>query len=96
MAIAKGAVAIVATTELELVGLAYLTELLGYTGNLTPGDVLVIDVDAMTVKLNGADARANFTGTFWKLWPGTNEVEWKSTGDVPTASLESKHEPRWL
>ena len=90
-----GVATITATTELELVGLAYWTSLLGYTGSLTPGDRLVIDTDAMTVKLNGSDARANFTGSFPKLWPGSNELRWTSTGDTPNVSAEIDHEPRW-
>ena len=91
-----GAVTITATTSLHLAALAYITQQLGYTGTLTAGDRLVIDTDAMTVKLNGSNVRANFTGKFWKLWRGSNELKWASTGDTPNATLEVNHEPRWM
>jgi len=96
IAICDGVIAISATSELELVGLAYWTALLGYTGTLTTGDKLVIDTDAMTVKLNRADARASFTGKFWQLWPGINEVIWTDNDGARNATLKLEHEPRWL
>jgi len=86
---------ITAVSALEIVGLAYVAKALGYTGTLTAGDVLVIDTDKMTVKLNGADARADFTGEFWKLFSGTNQLKWESD-ETPTATLKVDHEPRWL
>ena len=94
--IRDGVVTISATSELELVGLAYWTTALGYSGTLTPGDKLVIDTDAMTVKLNRADARANFTGKFWQLWPGNNEITWIDNDGSRNVTAAFEHEPRWL
>lgn len=94
--VVQGGVAISASASLSLEAAAYLTALLGYTGTLTAGDELVIDTDAMTVKLNGADARANFTGEFWQLWPGENELEWTDDDGSRNVSVEIDHEPRWL
>lgn len=81
---------------MEAVALAYITQSLGYTGTLTAGDVLEIDTDNMTVKLNGVNARANMTGTFPKLYSGTNELRWKDDDATRDLDLEVDHEPRYL
>jgi len=63
---------------------------------LAAGDKLVIDVDAMTVKLNGSSTRPLMTGTFPQLYVGTNELRWKDGGEVPDLNFETVHEPRFL
>jgi hypothetical protein len=94
--IASGAVSITATNSLAAVAIAYVAQLCGYTGNLIPGDVLEIDCDRMTVKLNGVDARVNFTGRFPKLYAGLNEVRYADTSAARTLTLDEDHDPRWL
>lgn len=69
-------VTITAVPSLDIAGLAYVTQSLAFAGTLRGGDVLEIDVDKMSVKLNGVDARANFSGVFPLLYTGTNELRW--------------------
>jgi len=87
--------AISAVSALDLAALAYVTQTLGFDGTITAGDVLIIDTDNLTVTLNGANVREDFTGTFWKLYGGTNEVAWHSAASA-TAELKVEHEPRDL
>lgn len=47
---------------------------LTYTGTLGSSDKLVIDTETMTVKFNGVNALANYSGGFPKLQPGDTEV----------------------
>ena len=91
----SAACAISAVSELDLAALAYVTQTLGFDGTITAGDVLIIDTDNLTVTLNGANVREDFTGTFWKLYDGTNEVAWHSAASA-TAELKVEHEPRDL
>jgi len=92
----SGSVSITAVSSVQAVALAYITQSLGYTGTLTAGDVLEIDTDNMTVKLNGTNARANMTGTFPKLYVGTNELRWKDEDGSRDLDLEVDHKPRHL
>lgn len=52
------------------------TQSFRYTGTLVAGDVLVKDVDEMTIQLNGVNARASFTGDFILLYTGNNDLVW--------------------
>jgi len=85
-----------AVSSVAAIAIAYITQSLGYTGTLDAGDVLEIDTDAMTVKLNGVDARTNFTGTFPHLYEGTNELRWKDEDGTRDLDLEVDHSPRYL
>jgi len=91
-----GTVTITAVSSAEIDALAYVLQVMGYTGTLTAGDVLVIDCDEQTVELNGANAVRYFTGTFPQLYAGTNELIWEDGGEVPDLDFETKHEPRYL
>jgi len=90
-----GTVSISSTSAVSALGVAYFAQLMGYTGTLSDGDVLVIDCDEETVMLNGANATRYFTGSFPQLYSGTNELRWLSD-ETPDASFETKHEPRYL
>ena len=68
----------------------------GYTGTLAPGDTLVIDCDAMTVKKNGVNDRAHFTGDFFKLYAGTNILTYTDAEGTRDLELTVKVDPRWL
>ena len=92
----QGAVTISATSAVEAIALAYITQTFGYTGTLSAGDVLVIDTDAMTVKLNGSSTRPLMTGTFPKLYTGTNELRYADGGEVPDLDFVTAHKPRYL
>lgn len=92
----QGAVVITAVSSAEMIALAYITQSFGYSGTLTAGDELVIDVDAMTVKLNGTNTRALFSGTFPQLYVGTNELRWKDEDASRDLEFETAHKPRYL
>jgi hypothetical protein len=51
-------------------------------GNLTGTQEVIVDVGARTVTLDGSAAMNIFTGEFFSLVPGVNEIEF----DVPTSS----------
>jgi len=90
----NGAIAITAVSSLDLEALAYITKTMGFTGTLGAGDVLIIDTDNLTVTLNGANVREDFTGEFWHLYDGTNELAWHDSDGSRTVELKVEHEPR--
>jgi len=92
----NAAIAITASSSLDLTALAYITKTMGFTGTLSAGDVLIIDTDNLTVTLNGANAREDFTGEFWHLFDGTNELAWHDSDGSRTVELKVEHEPRSL
>jgi len=94
--IRQGEITITATSSLTMAALAYVTQSLGYTGTLAAGDVLVIDVDNMTVEKNGVDDRSHFTGVFPLLYTETNELRWKDEDGSRDVTLLVAHEPRWV
>lgn len=51
---------------------------LNYTGTINTGDILVIDMNAQTAKLNGSTVTANVTGDWIYLIPGQNTVGYNS------------------
>lgn len=55
-------------------------QVLSYTGSLASGDKLEIDTEYMTVKFNGVNAIANYSGGFPKLQPGDTTVVPASAG----------------
>jgi len=91
-----GVVTITAVSSAEIAAIAYVAQIMGYTGTLTAGDVLVIDTDEQTVELNGANATRYFTGEFPQLYAGTNELLWKDGGETPDVDFETAHKPRYL
>ena len=91
-----GTVTITAVSSAEIEAIAYIIQSMEYTGTLTAGDVLVIDVDDETVELNGVNMTKYFTGTFPQLYVGTNKLLWEDGGEVPDLNFETKHEPRYL
>jgi len=92
----SGEISIAAVSSVELSAILYILYELGYTGTLGAGDVLVIDTDAQTITLNAVNATRYFTGDFWHLRVGTNDVIWKDDDAGRTAELKLEHEPRWL
>ena len=90
----QGEVLISSTPSVAVVGIAYVSNSFGYSGTITAGDVLEIDSEAMTVKLNGANMRSLKTGKFPKLYSGTNEVRWQCD-EVPSISFKIDHTQRY-
>ena len=74
--------------------IVYLLEQLVYSGDLAAGDVLEIDTDKMTVKLNGTDVRYDLSGKFFKLLSGDNKVEYTDSETARTVGVKVDHSPR--
>jgi len=91
-----GVVEITSAAEMPSDAVLYLVKTLGYSGTLTAGDVLVIDCDKRTMKLNGVDDRANHTGVFLTLFSGTHGIKWDDDEGSRTIGLEVTHSPRYL
>lgn len=89
-----GEVTIEAAASVAADAIAYLVEQLVYSGALAAGDVLEIDTDKMTVKLNGVDVRYDIADTFFKLLSGDNEIEYTDSETARTVELEVAHSPR--
>ena len=96
MAILTGTCTIGVTGTVANIGSAYTSFRIAYSGALQEADVLVIDTDARTVKLNGSNVRSNFSGDFWKLFTGTNEIRWSDDESSRSIEVVIAHEPRWL
>jgi hypothetical protein len=94
--ITKGQMTTTVSASLAPLATAYLSQLFGYTGTISPGDVLVIDCDAKTIELNGVNVVRYMTGKFPHLYSGTNQLRWKDTGTIRTITLGEDHDPRFL
>lgn len=91
-----GNAVLTAEGTLTYAGLAFVTKQLVYSGTLQPGDVLVIDTDDMTVKLNGANVTMYFTGDFFELFVGDNEIEYVDHEGSRTALVSIDHSDKWI
>ena len=85
-----------AAGTLTYAGLAFATKRLIYSGTLESGDVLVIDTDEMTVKLNGTNVTMYFTGDFFELFVGDNEIEYYDHEGSRTALVSIDHSDKWI
>ena len=90
------AVLITAAGTLTYAGLAFATKRLIYSGTLESGDVLVIDTDEMTVKLNGVNVTMYFTGDFFELFVGDSEIEYFDHEGSRTALVSIDHSDKWI
>lgn len=68
-------------------------EALTWSGSMGNGEVLEIDTDAWTVKLEGTDDMA-ISGQFPRLQPGNNSI--RITGFSNTGSLNIKYRARYI
>jgi len=92
----SGSVEISASSGVEIDALLYLIQVLGYTGTLASGDVMIIDCDELTITKNGTNVRKDFTGIFTMLGTGTNKMEWDDDEASRTLELSVAHSPRYL
>lgn len=67
-----------------------------YTGNLLPGDMLIVDMDRMTVVRNNENALKYFEGDFFELAPEWNEIRYKDTESDRNVMLLTRYKDRWL
>jgi len=58
-----------------------------FSDDIADGEIIKIDTDRMTVKLDGADVRANFTGDFWKIISGAQDIVYSDEEESRTLEL---------
>lgn len=69
-------------------------ETISVSASFAPADLLVIDGEAKTVKINGAEV--DYSGTFPKLNPGVNNFTLTLTGTSATYDLTVSHKATYL
>lgn len=67
-----------------------------YSGDLAPGETLVIDFKHKTVTLDGVNVLKNFTSTFWNLLPGANTITYEDSEDSRTLLITITHRGKWI
>ena len=67
-----------------------------YTGDIGPGEVLVINCDAETVELDGVNVLHNWSGSFPYLLAGENTLVYDDTVGGRSLSIEVKWRDKWL
>lgn len=68
---------------------------LKFTGNLQPGDVLVIDTERMSALLNGENARHLLEGDYPVIYP-EGGFEYSDTESERTIKIRIIYKDRWL
>lgn len=74
----------------------YTIKMLEFTGDLLPGDMIVIDMDRMTVTKNSENALKYFEGDFFELAPEWNEIAYKDNEQSRNVVLVTRYKDRWL
>ncbi|AHV98975.1 phage distal tail protein [Paenibacillus sabinae] len=69
---------------------------LTFTGDLDPGDKLVIDTKKQTIKLNGVNAIHLLDGDFFELGLGMNEVTYTDNESARQLLTRITHRDRYL
>lgn len=76
---------------------AYLVENLTFTGTFATNDIIIIDSDNLTIKLNGVNAMTKITGgDYFNLKPGINAIKYSDASGSRTIKIEVKKRDRWL
>lgn len=65
-----------------------IESMLGFIGQLSPGDVLIIDLKDMTATLNGLNAVDKISGEFFSLLPGANFIKYQDTAASRNLAVE--------
>lgn len=74
----------------------YTIRKLEYTGDVLPGDMIVIDMDRMTVTKNTVNALKYFEGDFFELAPSHNELIYSDNEQSRNVVLVTRYKDRWL
>lgn len=67
-----------------------------YTGDVLPGDMVVVDMDRMTVTNNTHNALKYFDGDFFELAPSHNELIYSDGEQSRNVILLTRYKDRWL
>lgn len=65
-----------------------IESMLGFIGQLSPGDVLIIDLKDMTATLNGLNVVDKISGEFFSLLPGANFIKYQDTAASRNLAVE--------
>lgn len=74
----------------------YTIKKLEYTGDVLPGDMVVIDMDRMTVTNNTQNALKYFEGDFFELAPSHNNLIYSDNESTRNVVLVTRYKDRWL
>jgi len=67
-----------------------------YTGDIGPGEVLVIDCEAETVELDGVNVLHNWSGSFPDLLAGLNTLTYADGEGGRALSIQVAWQDKWL
>ncbi|MED0672026.1 phage tail family protein [Aneurinibacillus aneurinilyticus] len=87
-------ITIEATSESVLKGRRMHTQMLQFTGQIRPGEQLMIDTERMTATLNGQNVLNKINGLFVELQPGQNTITYADTDNARNIDLILRHRGR--
>lgn len=70
--------------------------LIQYTGDLAPGDKVVIDSKKMTITKNGVNVYSQMQGDFFDIQPGQNTVKYSDNETGRTVLMRVKNADKYL
>lgn len=73
-----------------------LEDLFAFTGAFVTGKVIVIDMDAKTVTVDGVNALHQTNSTFFKFAEGVNQVIYEDDEAARTVAASIVHKNRWV
>jgi hypothetical protein len=74
----------------------YQVKAITYSGDFTVDGTIVIDMDKMTVKLNGQNALNDISGDFFGLLAGENEITYTDDSTNRTVRITIEYRDRWV
>lgn len=74
----------------------YHLNLITFTGNIAPGDKIVIDAKKMTITKNGVNAFNLMTGDFFNIEPGENDIIYSDTESSRTILMRVTNRDKYL
>ncbi|MED4726982.1 phage tail family protein [Aneurinibacillus migulanus] len=83
-----------AVSETVLKGRRMQTQMLQFTGQIRPGEQLIIDTERMTTTLNGQNVLNKINGLFVELQPGQNTLTYADTDSSRNIDLILRHRGR--
>ncbi|MMZ49668.1 hypothetical protein D1872_113710 [compost metagenome] len=83
-----------AVSESILIGRRMNTQTLQFTGQIRPGEQLMIDTERMTAVLNGQNVLNKINGLFVELQPGQNTITYADTDSSRNIDLILRHRGR--
>jgi hypothetical protein len=82
--------------EATLAGIRVEVREIEFTGSFAVGDTIVIDMEEMTITLNGSNAMHLMEGDFFGLIPGDNTLTYTDNEGSRTVRLMVTRKGRWM